>query len=220
MKQPNVRNYFDAASKIYDQQTNTPEQWFTPIKLQQVLISDPNHYTSALVIGAGTGRDIPAIYEHGVRRVSAIDISDKMLQIAMDLFPSVHGIHGDFLHLNSLNNKYDLISCMGVLEFVGNLNAFFSKCATLQERNGTIYLTYEPLIQNYEPQGQASEILGLGRAQDDYNQGVQVYRYSIQDFIIAANAHQYEIFLHEAYLAYTDLTACFQHFVGLRKAID
>lgn len=217
MMMPQVEQYFDGASKFYDQQTTRPEDWYTPTHLREVLGRDKKNYLSALVVGVGTGRDIEILRDRAIHSIAMIDISSKMLKVAEERYSTVESHHGDFINYDFGQSRYDLIVCSGVLEFIESLEGFIERCASLLSPGGSVYVTYEPRIRNHKPQELATEIVGSHEDGSTRIEGVRVYRRDMSAFLCAVAACGFSIREYFEHLAYTMDGDIFYHFAVLDR---
>ncbi len=72
-----------------------------------------------LEIGCGYGRILKFLFSSGYKRLTGIDISNKLISRAKLNFKECHYIVNDFLDLN-YEEKYDCIVMCGVIEYFSN----------------------------------------------------------------------------------------------------
>lgn len=215
-----TEKYFDKASHLYDESTKLPTDWYAPIHLSEVLNRHDKTYENVLVIGTGTGQDVDALLFAKIESVTMIDISSKMLEIAKIKHPSVRSIHADFTTHNFELERYDLIVCLGVLEFIENIDMFFRKTTMLLDSNGVIFVTYEPHIINHPNQCKKTSTACEYYEDGTLNKGVTSYRRDIHTFIQAFTYCDLKASEYSEYIAYTFDEIILYHFAILEKRLN
>ena len=131
------QNMYNAWAKAYDNYTNStvfcdelhfPKHWalLPPSKI--------------LEIGCGTGRHTKKLVDFG-HELTAIDISEGMLEIAKSKIKSAQFIHGNFLEYNFNGQKFDFIIMALVLEHLPDKEIVFAKIAELLTSGGKFFLS-------------------------------------------------------------------------------
>ncbi|MES2057485.1 MAG: class I SAM-dependent methyltransferase [Pseudomonadota bacterium] len=213
-----VEKYFDGAAALYNDATSTDEQWSIPRHVGNILSSLNGRLGSALAIGVGTGYDIDLLKEHGCNDITVLDISRRMLDVAADRHPDVPQIHADIMDDNSLSRRFDLILCIGVLEFVGDTGKLLARCASLLNLGGLLVITYEPVIKGYKPQAVSTQLIHSREQDPIYDcDGVHIHRDELGDFTESCSRAGLSILTHSLALAYIDEDSIFYGLATLRR---
>jgi trans-aconitate methyltransferase len=133
-----VKNHFDRMSSSYRQRsTSGLWKWLRKIETQLVLkaLGDGN-YTSILEVGSGAGYYTEILRTKFPKaKIVCVDVSaDMHLQNKTENCSMVCGDIENF----STEQKFDLILCAGVLEFVANLESALTRLGSLLQRNGRL----------------------------------------------------------------------------------
>ena len=131
------QNMYNAWANAYDNYTNStvfcdelhfPKHWaiLPPSKI--------------LEIGCGTGRHTHKLANLG-HEITAIDISEGMLEIAKSKVKTAKFIHGDFLEHDFNGQKFDFIIMALVLEHLPDKEIVFAKIAELLNIGGRFFLS-------------------------------------------------------------------------------
>lgn len=203
MKKQDAQQYYDKLADKYE--LGTQNVWNGPAVIEDITLTLTDETTNILDIGIGTGQSIQKLFtSKQYQHIEGIDVSDEMLKICRDKFPSINVYHGDFLTFTDFQvNKYDLIICCGTLEFITDLNAFFEKCKSLLTSRGNLVLTFEPRIYGYTMQSlavsnlQAQEPLPT----DDFF----TYRYDLDEFYALASKNGFVVQQNKLFVAYKKL---------------
>jgi predicted TPR repeat methyltransferase len=198
-----VEQYFDGASRTYNDVTATEEGWSIPsvalAMMRQCDIANRN----ALCVGGGTGRDINVLSALGLSRISIVDISAEMLNVARDAYPDAEVIHGDVMDDSIQLPVVGVITALGVLEFISDQNAFFCRIRSQLVDGGVALVTYEPLIVGYGPQSISEQRIHSSDDDPIYAcKGVHVYRrspFSVVTSLNDAGLHLIDHWLCRAY---------------------
>jgi SAM-dependent methyltransferase len=89
-------------------------------------------------VGCGAGWLVPSLTSFG--RVTATDLSDRVLERARARVPDVQFIAGDFMALEFEPASFDVVISVEVLSHVENHAAFVQKLSTLLRTGGTLIL--------------------------------------------------------------------------------
>ena len=96
-----------------------------------------------LDIGSGGGLLCEPLYRLGAN-VTGIDASNKNVEVAKlhakEMNLNIKYIHSSPENIN-LENEFDVILCMEVVEHVSNVNLFIEKCSNLIKKNGIIFIS-------------------------------------------------------------------------------
>lgn len=96
----------------------------------------PYHFNSILDIGCANGSFL--------NYINNIFQNKKIVGIDKNIYSCNNNgwkfIHCDFLKDNSYNEKFDVVTCMGVLSIYENIDLFFEKLTSFANKNSTIIL--------------------------------------------------------------------------------
>lgn len=212
-----VERYFDGAAAIYNDATSTDESWSITRYVRDSLENIPRVYNSALAIGAGTGYDVDLLKELDVSSITMLDISRKMLDAAAERHPDIPQIHGDIMNEASIDGRFDLILCVGVVEFISDITVFLKRCAALLNPGGSLIVTYEPIIRGYRPQTARSELVHSREQDPIYNcDGVVIHRIDLGAFVSSCVDVGFEMREHSLVQAYVEEAPIFYGLATLR----
>lgn len=114
----------------------------TPLPDSRVLSLALPESSSILDIGCGYGRVLKHMYEMGYRDLTGIDVSEKLIGRARRFCPEATYHIGDIERVQ-LEQRYDLILIMGVIEYVlsdEDQREFFDKVRKMLNPNGHVLL--------------------------------------------------------------------------------
>jgi len=121
---------------------------------------------SVLDLGCGVGHHLGLFAQQGAR-VTGLDISMSMLQVARERIPTARLVHGDFMHGAVLpGTSYDIILCLFfTVYYVKEVDVFFNNCNQWLKPNGYFCLhlvhskKFDPVLEKssklvpaYDPQ--------------------------------------------------------------------
>lgn len=214
-----VERYFDGAAALYNEATSTDEAWSMPRHVAECLASLDGDFRSALAIGAGTGYDVDLLKKRAVPNITMLDISRKMLDAAAERHPDIPQIHADIMDQTSVIGRFDLILCIGVVEFIPDTGGFLARCASLLNIGGSLVVTYEPIIRGYKPQAARSELIHSREQDPIYDcDGVNIHRIELGEFTALCRGAGFEVVDHSLVLAYVDEASIFYGLANLRRA--
>lgn len=148
--QPGSKEFYDEIADFYDQ--GARESWNIEPYVKRELLEWPE-IRSALVIGVGTGQELKPMLESGIPRIEGIDLSQNMLRIAGNKYPTVFLHLGDFMsHSGFRNNSYDLITACGVVELLPDLGLFLKRITQFLSSDGVVFLTFTPILRSHPTQ--------------------------------------------------------------------
>ena len=203
MKKQNAEQYYNKLADKYE--LGTQNTWNGPALIEDITLTLTDKTTTVLDIGIGTGQSIERLVaSKQYKQIDGIDVSDEMLKICKDKFPSINLYHGDFLSFSDFRlNKYDLIICCGTLEFITDLKVFFEKCKSLLTSDGNLVLTFEPKIYGHTMQSLAvSNLQGQNPLPTD---DFFTYRYDIDDFYSLDTQYGFVVKQNNLFVAYKKL---------------
>ncbi|MGC9964499.1 MAG: class I SAM-dependent methyltransferase [Syntrophobacteraceae bacterium] len=145
-----VRQYFDVASVAFDSLYSENEQKpfmrfvnrtfrkdiYGRFLLSMNYIIDTG-MGSALDVGCGSGRYAYALAKAGIKRIVALDMSSKMIELARrntsDIdtnFVSCNFVCSDFMNFET-SERFDVVLAMGVFDYVAEPVVFLRKMKSL-----------------------------------------------------------------------------------------
>lgn len=109
------------------------------------LLSKIPDKSSHLVCDLGCGRGhslefIPKSCHFSI----AVDSSSRMLKYTKNSFPATFFIEADVCQLPFKNSQYDLILCIGILEYIKEMDSFSSELKGVLKPNGYLLITNSP----------------------------------------------------------------------------
>src|SRR3989338_8328188 len=112
----------------------------TPLPDARIVSLAPPESSSVLDVGCGYGRVLQHMYGMGYEDLTGIDISEKLILRARRLCPNAiyHIVDVERIRLEQ---KYDLILIMGVMEYIlsdEDQKRFFDKVSGLLNPNGHV----------------------------------------------------------------------------------
>ena len=143
-----VKAHFERVAESYEAGCGKV-QWIGPEKLFDGLANHIDAQIRALRVldlGAGTGR-LGKLFKdtNPDTYVTAVDLSEKMLEIAQATGRANRTIAGDVTQLpHDLNGQFDVVTSAGVLDFIENTQAFAAQTARALKTGGHWAITFEP----------------------------------------------------------------------------
>lgn len=213
-------DYYDWLSSKYDAESLKPNAWMPNLHLDQAL---RQHLTGATVkqvldVACGTGQTTKTILDWCPdAQIIGIDISEKMIAKAQEKIPQAHfkqstikAYVDESTESATDKFKFDLIVCIGALEFFPDLQDFFSPLSQVLAENGNVFFTYEPLMHNLMGQEKPSELSILSNSDNSHKLELTTFRRTTLDISVAA---------HEAGLIVQDLELFVAYYKGDRPVI-
>jgi ubiquinone/menaquinone biosynthesis C-methylase UbiE len=143
--------FFDEFASQYDE--GAAKAWPIKIYVSQEIEELERKFQSALVIGVGTGQELEPLLQSAIPHIEAIDVSENMLLEARKKYPDIIYHHADFRDFKGLRRqKYDLVICCGVLDYIDDLCPFMQKMASALSDDGVIMLTFTPVLHSHPTQ--------------------------------------------------------------------
>ena len=137
-----LQQEFDAFAAVYDEITVDELQYDAHERIPQELLRVNTPETATVLdLGCGTGLSAAAFFEKNYQ-VHGIDISPEMLKQAKRYpFASLKcaDLESD---KRDYKEQFDFISCVGVMEFIQNPEAFLTKCRENLKDNGLLGITF------------------------------------------------------------------------------
>ena len=185
-------DYYDWLSSKYDAESLKPNAWMSNLHLDHAI---RQYLTGATVkqvldVACGTGQTSKTILDwYPNAQVFGIDISEKMIAEARKKIPQAHFKQGTLKAYvdESTTDKFDLIVCIGALEFFPDLQDFFSPLSQVLAKNGNVFFTYEPLMHNFTGQEKPSELSSLINSHNSHKLELMTFRRTALDISMAAH---------------------------------
>jgi predicted TPR repeat methyltransferase len=201
MKSP-AESYYDDLAHSYDYLTQEPGAWNAPRRLA-AMAKEFSPLGETLVVGIGTGQDIPFLLENGATVVNGVDISTNMLRKCREKYPEIFTLHGEFTTFNALpRDFYDSIVCSGVSEFMSNIRLFFQKCDSVTKPGAKIFFTFEPFIENHKIQSFQESVVENTASGLKSPNGFMTYRRSLLGVTQDAMENGFSVLYQMEYVAY------------------
>lgn len=139
-----VKNLFDNYAFQFDAHVQTILRYKTPELLREQLNPFLNNKKYALLdLGCGTGLSGQCFLDI-TKKITGIDISRNMLNKAKEKACYDRLIQSDILKgMAELQDYFDLILCVDVLVYFGNLNEFFEKVTVCLHTHGLLGISIE-----------------------------------------------------------------------------
>lgn len=134
----NNKEYFNNIAKDWDNISYHDE-----IKLNKIMqLSNIKEKSKILDIGSGTGVMIKHLLKTKPSKITAIDVSEKMLEISMDKYKNekIEYICGDVLELKL--EKYDYALMYSVYPHIENKKLLFKKLSKTLNKKGKIIIAH------------------------------------------------------------------------------
>lgn len=165
-----VKKFSNIASEWWDPNGKfAPLHKFNPIRQEYLIRQISKHFhldqkknsflskLSILDVGCGGGLLCEPLARLGAK-VTGIDASKKNIQVAK-IHSKKMKMKIKYLHTvpeKMINNKFDVLMCMEVLEHVDNVELFIKSCTNLLKKNGIIFFA----TINRNPKSYLFAILG------------------------------------------------------------
>jgi ubiquinone/menaquinone biosynthesis C-methylase UbiE len=174
----NIQQSYNLWADQYDSNENKTRD-LEGIVLRKIL--SKISFDNCLEIGCGTGKNTQWLMANGT--VTAVDLSEKMLDKAKEKIPSgVHFIQADITaEWAFTTDRYDLVTFSLVLEHIEHLQPVFAKAANVLKPGGYLYIGELHPFKQYAG----------SKARFDTEEGsqvVQCFNHHLSDFIRAASS--------------------------------
>lgn len=137
-----VKFFFDQEASDYSARaTRGLWKFFREKEAKSILALLPKvtEKTSLLDLGCGSGYYAEILCKQGIRHITCVDISARMLAQIKD--PQIEKICSNIENFR-ITKKYDIILCAGVLEFTQNPERVFENASTMLKEKGCFILLY------------------------------------------------------------------------------
>ncbi len=155
-----ARAYFEAFAADYD--AAATEAGWEPNELLAGALADVGPVRTALDLACGTGSTLAV-----VRRafpdagLTGVDLAGGMLERARATLPDARHVHQDIADFAAAGaragERFDLVTCIGGLEFTEDLPGVLEDVRRLVRPGGHLVITYEPVVLGWEPQALRAE---------------------------------------------------------------
>ena len=175
----NVERYYDTLAPIYDRATCGELAWMAPTSAYSLILPKAKSGSEVLDIGFGTGQTIERFEALGCS-ISGVDISDRMLDTAKSKFPKAHLLKCD-LDIDPLpfpDAHFQIITAIGVFEFIKNLEAVLHEAHRVLLKGGHLCFSVELLIPNHQLQSEKESPCGINVTNPDDPSNFSTFRYS------------------------------------------
>jgi predicted TPR repeat methyltransferase len=169
---PDQRKYWTRMAPLYDDAT-AAEGWAVNDLIGEAAeaYGIPHSINDALDLGAGTGQTVGAILDHThPSYVETVDIAPLMLRSLKEKFPGPNvGVVPASIeaYVATCEQKFDLVTALGSLEFVQGLPEVLGKVAGLLTIDGTLLFTYIPRTSGM-PETETFQISSFQTAFSEY----------------------------------------------------
>jgi predicted TPR repeat methyltransferase len=160
---PIIVEYNDRLAPLYDAATADPNAWTAPAQCFRLLQPHLRPGLEVLDLGVGTGAMSALLHRAGCR-ITGIDISQKMLDIAKAKMPDATLIRADIRETVSFSHatQFDAVVAVGVFEFIEDLGGALARTVRLLRPGGHYCLTFEDLVSESAIQCHRMSPRGLG----------------------------------------------------------
>lgn len=148
-----IELYNDKLADQYDKVT-LKGKWDAPNEVNKILLQlGLKDNLTVLDLGVGTGQSIKFFVNKNCK-ISALDISTKMLQIIKRKYPEIktfkHDISKGLTGLHFKSKSFDIIIAVGVLEFIKNIKRIVKETYQLLKTDSYFIFTYELFLPDYK----------------------------------------------------------------------
>lgn len=150
----NIELYNNKLANQYDEAT-FKGKWDASNEINKTLLQFGLVKNNLIVLdlGVGTGQSIKVFVNKNCK-ISAVDISNKMLQIVKRKCPEVktfkYDINNGLTGLHFKHEFFDIIIAVGILEFIKNIKRIIKETHQLLKTDGYFIFTYELLLPNHK----------------------------------------------------------------------
>ena len=98
---------------------------------------------AVLDLGCGYGENCAEFLKMGASKVTGVDISEKMLNIAVSEHPDNEFVHGDMSDLSFIKSKYDVVFSSLALHYIEDFKRFAKEVRELLNHDGYFIFSQE-----------------------------------------------------------------------------
>lgn len=140
---------FDFLAERYAQRENKSNSFNLLVEEFSRHLIDNFQNPHILEIGCGSGFMLRYFSERGLK-ITAIDISSKIISVAKMKSSNTHYIHSDFLSYNFCNRKFSGVFASNILHLfpASEIKKVFDKIYSLSEERGVLYFSI-PLFDKF-----------------------------------------------------------------------
>jgi SAM-dependent methyltransferase len=102
-------------------------------------IRKKKRFPEILDLGCGDGRSVAVWNLFG--KASGLDLSDKAMSNASELFPGMEFISGDATDTDFQSNRFDVVISQEVIEHIDDQRKYIQECCRLLKQDGYLILT-------------------------------------------------------------------------------
>ena len=99
--------------------------------------------SAVLDLGCGYGENCAEFIKLGASRVTGVDISEKMLEIAKNEHTDIEFIHGDMSDLSFVKDKYDVVFSSLAVHYIEDFDRFCKEIFSLLNHDGYFIFSQE-----------------------------------------------------------------------------
>ena len=111
-------------------------------KLNRLVASLDLKTKRVIDLGTGTGNAIQFLNDAQI--VLGIDVTFQMLQAAKNCYPEAKLIQADASQVPAKSNSVDVITAIGLSEYIEDINLLFSEFVRLLKNGGYLVFTFSP----------------------------------------------------------------------------
>jgi len=198
-----IEKYNDKLSGVYDQASK--KDWKAPEEFLKIIKKHIIPKLAVLDLGVGTGQIIEPFVKKDCK-VYGIDISAKMLEKVKRKYKNLNvtklDLEKNWSRLNK--HKFDIISAIGVLEFVSNLQRIVRKVRKILNPQGKFCFTIEEYIKSHKVQ--KFKVSEIGRTDQKgkipFILQAKVYRYTQKEVMDILSSNRFSIISKKRFIAY------------------
>lgn len=197
--------YFDLIANIYDNATKSKNTWNPPSLIYDNIKKYISNNSILLDIGIGTGQSSAQIYKNEIyKNLYGVDISQKMIEECKKKYPNIFLKQISSINeiLNLSVDKFDIIIASGLIEFIKDIELFFSIIGSIIQENGYFVFTYEPIIEFHPYQQYKSSLTVPNKDSSVYIEDFYTYRYTPLDMKKYLEQFNFSIINEIEFIAY------------------
>ncbi len=141
MEKTDVIKFFDSLAAGWDEGQEKNDEIINLILDNAKLNKGSSDNKSVLDVACGTGFLIPDYKDRGIKDITAIDISPRMIEIAKGKFPDVNFICGDAENTD-FDKKFDAIVVYNAFPHFIDGEALINRLSNFLNENGTLTIAH------------------------------------------------------------------------------